>query len=56
VSSRTTRRFAAPLTFDPKTGKIGFEFAERNAAPKKAPKKKTAKKKTAKKAVRKKSS
>ena len=27
--SKSKRRFAAHLLFDPKTGKIGFEFAER---------------------------
>jgi len=41
VSNRTKRKFDAHLTFDPKEGKIGFEFPPR-------PAKKTAAKKTAK--------
>ncbi|MCX6877563.1 MAG: DNA topoisomerase III [Verrucomicrobia bacterium] len=65
VSNRTKRKFDARLTFDPATGKIGFEFEprpERKPAPKpsadaaaapkapvKKPAKKTARKKTTKK-------
>ena len=41
VSNRTKRKFDAHLTFDPKDGKIGFDFPPR-------PAKKTAAKKTAK--------
>ena len=51
VSNRTKRKFDAFLTFDPKDGKIGFDFPPRPAkkaaatkvASKKAPAKKTAK-------------
>jgi DNA topoisomerase-3 len=38
--SKSKRRFAAHLVFDPKTGKIGFEFAERKGPPRKAAAKK----------------
>jgi DNA topoisomerase-3 len=41
VSNRTKRKFDAFLTFDPKEGKIGFDFPPRPA--KKAAAKKTAK-------------
>jgi DNA topoisomerase-3 len=46
VSNRTKRKFDAHLTFDPKNGKIGFDFPPRPA--KKAPAKKAAVKKAAK--------
>ncbi|MFM7180153.1 MAG: DNA topoisomerase III [Verrucomicrobiales bacterium] len=39
--SKSKRRFAAHLVFDPKTGKIGFEFAERKGPPRKAAAKKS---------------
>ncbi len=45
VSSRTKKKFAAHLLFDPRTGKIGFEFAERKGPPRGAGKKKAAKQK-----------
>lgn len=53
VSKRTKRKFTARLTFDPETGKIGFEFEPRAA--KKGAKKgsKKAAKKSAKKAAKK---
>ena len=41
VSNRTKRKFDAHLTFDPKEGKIGFDFPPRPA--KKAPRKRPAK-------------
>lgn len=39
ISKKTKRAFAAHLTFDPETAKIGFEFAPRKAAKKAAKKK-----------------
>jgi DNA topoisomerase-3 len=39
VSKRTKRKFAAFLTFDPESGKVGFEFEERKVPAKKAAKK-----------------
>jgi DNA topoisomerase-3 len=39
ISKKTKRAFAAHLTFDPETAKIGFEFAPRKAAKKGAKKK-----------------
>jgi DNA topoisomerase-3 len=61
VSNRTKRKFDARLTFDPASGKIGFEFEPRPAKPasgkptatKTPAKKAAAKKAAAKKAVRK---
>ncbi|MEI8038250.1 MAG: DNA topoisomerase III [Verrucomicrobiota bacterium] len=56
VSNRTKRKFDAFLTFEPKDGKIGFDFpprpAKKTAAVKTAAVKKTAAKKTAKKAAK----
>ena len=43
VSSKSKKKFAAHLLFDPKTGKIGFEFAERTGGPRRGAKKKAAK-------------
>jgi DNA topoisomerase-3 len=67
VSKRTKRKFSAFLTFDPESGKVGFEFEERKSTAKNAPAndagtadapvkkatKKTAAKKTARKATKK---
>ncbi|NNC87939.1 MAG: DNA topoisomerase III [Akkermansiaceae bacterium] len=52
VSKRTKRKFAARLSMDLETGKIGFEFEPRKKAAKKKSAKKAAKKAAAKKAAK----